>query len=107
MTMRISTRTLLEHFNWELFDHPSYSLHLAPNNYYLFIYPRYWLRSQPFNNNETLMEGVKAWLSSQASDFFDTCTQNVYPDTTSASFPAVTTLRSSSSTQYVRIFRIQ
>jgi transposase len=25
------TRVLLEHFNWELFDHPSYSPDLAPS----------------------------------------------------------------------------
>jgi transposase len=52
------TRALLEHFNWELFDHP-YSPDLAPSDYNLFIYLKYWLESQNFNNNEVLMEGVK------------------------------------------------
>jgi transposase len=28
---------LLEHFNWELFDHPPYSPDLAPSGYHLFI----------------------------------------------------------------------
>jgi hypothetical protein len=27
------THTLLEHFNWELYDHTPYSPHLAPSNY--------------------------------------------------------------------------
>jgi transposase len=27
------TRALLEHFNWELFDHPPYSPDHAPNDY--------------------------------------------------------------------------
>jgi hypothetical protein len=27
------TRSLLEHFNWELFDHPSYSPDLTPSDY--------------------------------------------------------------------------
>jgi hypothetical protein len=30
------TRAHLEHFNWELFDHPFYSCDLAPNDYHLF-----------------------------------------------------------------------
>jgi hypothetical protein len=57
-------RALLEYFNWELFDHPSYSPHLAPSDYYLFIYLKNWLASKSFNSNE-LMEGIKTWLSSQ------------------------------------------
>jgi hypothetical protein len=34
------TRALLEHFNWELFDHPSYSPDLAPSHSHPFL----WLR---------------------------------------------------------------
>jgi hypothetical protein len=40
----------MEHFNWELSDHPPYSPDLAPNDYHLFTYPKKWLRSQRFNN---------------------------------------------------------
>jgi histone-lysine N-methyltransferase SETMAR len=29
------TRVLLEHFNWELFDHHPYSCDLPPSDYYL------------------------------------------------------------------------
>jgi hypothetical protein len=64
-------RALLEHFNWDLFDHPLYKPDLPPSDYHLFTYLKNWLRSQPFNSNE-LMEGVKTWLNSQATDFFDT-----------------------------------
>jgi hypothetical protein len=32
------TRALLEHFNWELFEHPHYSPALAPNDCHLFTY---------------------------------------------------------------------
>jgi transposase len=53
------TRTLLEHFNWALFDHPSHSPDLAPIDYHLFTYLKNWLRSQCFSNNEELIEGVK------------------------------------------------
>jgi hypothetical protein len=32
------TRALLDHFNWELFDHPPYRPDLAPSDYHLFTY---------------------------------------------------------------------
>jgi transposase len=57
------TRALLEHFNWELFDHPPHSPDLAPSDYHL----KNWLGSQHFTNNE-LMGGVKTWLSSMTAD---------------------------------------
>jgi hypothetical protein len=37
------------------------------------------VRSQSFNNNEELMEGVKTWLSSPAAHFFDTGIQKLIP----------------------------
>jgi hypothetical protein len=89
------TRTPLEHFDWELFHHPPYSPNLAPSDYHLFMYLNNWLGSQRFNSNEELMEGAKTWLSSQEADFFCTAIQNFFPDTTNASFPTVTILRSS------------
>jgi hypothetical protein len=76
--MHVRIRPLLEHFNWELFEHPSYSPFLTPSNYHPFTYLKKWLRSQHFKNNE-LMEGVKMWLSSQAADFFDTGIQKLIP----------------------------
>jgi hypothetical protein len=52
------TQVLLEHFNWELFNHPPYSTDLALRDYL-----KNWLKSQRFSSNE-LMEGVKTWLNS-------------------------------------------
>jgi histone-lysine N-methyltransferase SETMAR len=52
------TRALLQHFNWELFDHPPYSPDLTPSEHHLFTYLKNGLLSQRFNNNE-FMEGVK------------------------------------------------
>jgi hypothetical protein len=72
------TQVLLEHFNWELFDHPPYSPDLAPSKYHLFTYPKKWLRLQ-CNNNEELMGSVKMWLRSQATDFFGTGIQKLIP----------------------------
>jgi histone-lysine N-methyltransferase SETMAR len=71
------TRPLLDHFNWELFDHPPYNPDLAPSDCHLFTSLKNWLGSQSFNNNEKLMEGVKTWLNSQAADFFDTGRQKL------------------------------
>jgi transposase len=66
------TRALPENFDWELFDHPPYSRDLAPSDYHLFTYLKNLLRSQRYNSNKELKEGVKTWLNSQAADFFDT-----------------------------------
>jgi histone-lysine N-methyltransferase SETMAR len=52
------SQALLEHFIWELFDHPPYGPDLTPNDYHLFTYLKNWLGSQRFNNNEELMGGV-------------------------------------------------
>jgi hypothetical protein len=52
------TRALLNHFNWELFDHHPHRPDLAPCEYHLFTYLKNWLESQSFNNDE-LMEGVR------------------------------------------------
>jgi hypothetical protein len=45
-------RTLLEHFNWELFDHPPCSPDLALSDYRQFTRMMNCLESQRFNNNE-------------------------------------------------------
>jgi hypothetical protein len=40
------TQALLEHFNWELFDHRPCSLYLILSDCHLFTYLRNWFRSQ-------------------------------------------------------------
>jgi hypothetical protein len=62
-----------------LFDYPPYSPDFSPSEYNVFTYPKNWLRSHSFNNNEELMEGVKTWLSLRAADVFDTGIQNLIP----------------------------
>jgi hypothetical protein len=37
------TSALLEHFNWEVFDHPLYSPDLILSDYRLFTYLKNWL----------------------------------------------------------------
>jgi hypothetical protein len=48
----VCTQMLLEHFSWELFDHPPYSPDLALNGYHLFTYLKNWLGSQCFGVDE-------------------------------------------------------
>jgi hypothetical protein len=67
----------LEHFRWELFGHPPYSHDLFLSDFHLFTYLKNWLRSQHFNNNEVLVEGVKTWLISLAADFLDASIQKL------------------------------
>jgi hypothetical protein len=47
------TPTLLVLFNWELLA--------TLSNYHFFTFLKNWLRSQPFNKYENLMEVVKTW----------------------------------------------
>jgi hypothetical protein len=70
------TQTLLEQFNWELFDHPPHSPELTLSDYHLFTYLKIWLGSQCFNE---LTEGIKIWQSSQPADFFHTGIQKLIP----------------------------
>jgi histone-lysine N-methyltransferase SETMAR len=65
------THTLLDHFNYELFDDPSCSPDLAPSDSHLFTYLKNWLGLQCFSNTEELMKEVKTWMSSQAAYFLD------------------------------------
>jgi hypothetical protein len=66
---------LLEHFNMELFDHAPYNPDLILNDYNLFIiYLKNWLQIPCFSSIE-LMDDVKTWLRSHATDFFDASIQ--------------------------------
>jgi histone-lysine N-methyltransferase SETMAR len=76
----VRSRALLEYFNWELLDHPPYNPHLTSNDYHLFsrTYLKNWLRSELLKTN-VVLEGDKIWLSSQATEFFDTGIQKRIP----------------------------
>jgi hypothetical protein len=73
------TQALLEHFNWELFDHPVYSPGLSLSDYHMLSCLKNWMGSQRFNSNEELVEGIKMWLSSRVADFFDMGMQKLIP----------------------------
>jgi transposase len=101
------TRALLEHFNWELFDHPPYSPDLAPSDYHLFTYLKNWLRHSP----STIMRSwwkvsKRGWAHRRQTSLTKAC-KNLFPDPKRALIPAMTTLRSSLSAYvffYIIIF---
>ena len=66
-----STRELLDHFGWEVFDHPPYSPDLAPSDYHLFANVKTWLATQRFDDDAELQEGVNEWLKFQVAKFYD------------------------------------
>jgi len=65
------TRELLDHFGWEVFDHPPYSPDLAPSDYHLFPKMKTWLATHRFDDDAELQAGVNEWLKSQAAKFYD------------------------------------
>jgi len=65
------TREPLDHCGWEVFDHPPYSLDLAPSDYHLFPNMKTWLATQHFYDDAELQAGVNEWLKCQAAKFYD------------------------------------
>jgi hypothetical protein len=65
------TNALIKLFNWEIFEHPPYSPHLAPSDYHLFTKMNFWLGNQRFHTKEELVGGVNNWLHNLAAPFFD------------------------------------
>jgi hypothetical protein len=65
------TNALIKIFNWKIFDHPSYSPDLAPNDYHLYTKRMVWLGTQHFHTTEELMDGVNNSLHNLAALFFD------------------------------------
>jgi hypothetical protein len=45
-------KTLLEKFNWDILNHPPYSLDLAPNNFPLFLHLKEHLTGKKFNDDD-------------------------------------------------------
>jgi len=69
--MANGTQELLDHFGWEVFDHPRYSPDLVPSDYHLFPNMKTWLATQRFDDDAELQAGVNEWLKFQAATFYD------------------------------------
>jgi hypothetical protein len=70
------TRSLLTHFNWELFDHRPYSPDVVPTDHYLCNCRKNGLRWHRFDSIEESIEGVKLGWAAGAR-YFDTGVQKL------------------------------
>jgi len=61
------TNALIKLFNWEIFNHPPYSLDLVPSDYHLFNKMKIWLATQRFHTNKECTDGVNKWLYNMAA----------------------------------------
>lgn len=60
------TKTLLQQFSWEIFDHSSYNMDLVLTSYYLFSKMKVWLTTWCFKTGEDLIDGVNIKLDAVA-----------------------------------------
>jgi transposase len=57
------TKVLLQQFNWEIFEHPPYSQHLAPSDYHLFTKMKVcWLTNASKPTRSSWMESTTGWV---------------------------------------------
>ncbi|KAJ4425610.1 hypothetical protein ANN_27806 [Periplaneta americana] len=67
-----STRELLDHFGWEIFDHPPYSPDLAPSDFHLLTKLKDFLGGTHFGSDEELKKTVNTWLNELAAEEYNT-----------------------------------
>jgi len=53
-----ATQTLITTFGWEQFNHPPYSPDLEPSDLHLFLYLKFFLAGQWFDDNNEVKEAV-------------------------------------------------
>jgi hypothetical protein len=68
-----TTQDLIATFGWEQFDHPSYSPHLAPSDFYVFLHLKTfhggWQLTQGLHcrHHHSMMQGYKNWCPAMTS----------------------------------------
>jgi len=65
----LATQKKLAYLGFQCFDHPSYSLDLAPSNYHLFPGLKKQLKGRHFSSN-VVTAAAETWLDGQPSEFF-------------------------------------
>ncbi|GBO30601.1 hypothetical protein AVEN_176716-1 [Araneus ventricosus] len=65
----VVTQQLLEHFKWDVSDHPAHSPNLTTSDFHLFPELKNQLGGQSFQKNEEIQSSVKAHLTSLAATF--------------------------------------
>jgi hypothetical protein len=60
---------LSRHYNWEVLDHPPYSLDLAPSDFHLFGPLKKHLGGRRFATDGKVQQTVMSWLQALDTDF--------------------------------------
>jgi histone-lysine N-methyltransferase SETMAR len=61
------TQQKIKELNWEILDHPPYSLDLAPSDYHLFKSLQNHLNNKKFERFEEVNEAILAYFESKPS----------------------------------------
>jgi histone-lysine N-methyltransferase SETMAR len=71
------THAIVPEFGWEVFEHPAYSLDLAPSDFHLFPPLKEFLGGRHFKSDEEVKDDVKEWLNGLAAEVYDEGIQNL------------------------------
>ena len=68
--MSANSQAAIRHCGFQQLNHPPYSPHLAPSDYFLFRVTEKILRGKRFSSDEEVKEAVTTWFEEQSKDFF-------------------------------------
>jgi len=68
--MSANSQAAIRHCGFQQLNHPPYSPHLAPSDYFLFRVKKKFLRGKRFSSEEEVKEAVTTWFEEQSKDFF-------------------------------------
>jgi hypothetical protein len=74
-----ATQDLFVTFSWEQFDHPPYTLDLAPSDFHVFLHLKTFLGGRWFHDDNEVKETVNTWSASQTASFYDAGIQKLVP----------------------------
>ena len=66
----LATQKKLSYLGFQCFDHPPYSLDLAPSDYHLFLGLKKQLKHRHFLSDTEVIAAAETWLDGQPSEFF-------------------------------------
>jgi histone-lysine N-methyltransferase SETMAR len=64
-------QTMLQEFGWEVFEHPAYSLDLAPSDFHLFPKLKEFLGGRRFKSDEEVKDAIREWLNGLVAEVYD------------------------------------
>jgi histone-lysine N-methyltransferase SETMAR len=65
-----ATQERIQELQWELLEHPPYSLDMAPSDFHLFDPLKSYLGGKHFTDDEEVETKVRKWLRQQSKDFY-------------------------------------